>query len=103
MEFLTWLSQPAIERDLLLDRSKNEVVAMQTANLLDAAVNQRFDGMHRAAAQSLKGARGVPLFPQWPQFSDLLEATINELASGQGDVKTALDSAAQRARRVMRS
>lgn len=102
MEFLTWLSQPAIERDLLLDKSKNEVVAMQTANLLDAAVNQRFEGMHRAAAQSLKGARGVPLFPQWPQFSDLLEATISELASGQGDVKTALDAVAQRARRILR-
>lgn len=103
MEFLTWLTQPGIERDLLLDRSKNEVVAVQNANLVDAAVNQRFDGMHRAAAQSLKGAHGVPLFPQWPQFSDLLEATINELASGQGDVKSALDGAAQRARRIMRS
>ena len=44
MEFLTWLTQPGIERDLLLDRSKNEVVAVQNANLVDAAVNQRFDG-----------------------------------------------------------
>jgi multiple sugar transport system substrate-binding protein len=103
MEFLTWVTQPSVERDLLLDKTKNEVVAVQNANLVDAAVNQRFEGMHRAAAQSLKGARGVPLFAQWPQFSDLLEATINELASGQGDVKTALDTAAQRARRVMRS
>lgn len=103
MEFLAWLTQPAIERDLLLDRTKNEVVAMQNANLLDAAVNQRFEGMHRAAAQSLKGARGVPLFPQWPQFADLLEATMNELASGKGDIKTALDGAAQRARRILRS
>jgi multiple sugar transport system substrate-binding protein len=103
MEFLTWLTQPAIERDLLLDRTKNEVVAVQNANLIDAAVNQRFDGMHRAGAASLKGARGVPLFEQWPQFSDLLEATINELASGGGDVKTALDSTAQRARRALRS
>ena len=103
MEFLTWLSQPTIERDLLLDKTKNEVVAMQSSNLVDAAVNQRFDGMHRAAAQSLKGARGVPLFAQWPQFSDLLEATINELASGQGDVKTAMDGAAQRARRILRA
>ncbi len=102
MEFLAWLTQPSIERDLLLDRSKNEVVAVQNANLLDAAVNQRFEGMHRSGAQSLKGARGVPLFPQWAQFSDLIEATINELASGGGDVKTALDGAAQRARRVMR-
>jgi ABC-type glycerol-3-phosphate transport system substrate-binding protein len=58
--------------------------------------------MHRAGAQALKGARGVPLFPQWPQLSDLLEATINELASGQGDVKSALDNAAGRARRIMR-
>ncbi|MBU3712898.1 MAG: sugar ABC transporter substrate-binding protein [Limnohabitans sp.] len=103
MEFLTWLTQPSIERDLLLDRTKNEVVAVQNANLIDAAVNQRFEGMHKAAAQSLKGAHGVPLFAQWPQFSDLLEATINELASGQGDVKAALDNAAQRARRIMRS
>jgi ABC-type glycerol-3-phosphate transport system substrate-binding protein len=103
MEFLTWLTQPSIERDLLLDKTKNEVVAVQNANLIDAAVNQRFEGMHKAAAQSLKGAHGVPLFAQWPQFSDLLEATINELASGQGDVKAALDNAAQRARRIMRS
>ena len=103
MEFLTWLTQPSIERDLLLDKTKNEVVAVQNANLIDAAVNQRFEGMHRAAAQSLKGAHGVPLFAQWPQFSDLLEATINELASGQGDVKSALDAAAQRARRALRS
>ena len=103
MEFLTWLTHPSIERDLLLDRTKNEVVAVQNGNLLDAAVNQRFDGMHRAGAQALRGARGVPLFPQWPQFSDLLEATINELASGQGDVKSALDNAASRARRILRS
>ena len=102
MEFLTWLTQPAIERDLLLDKSRSEVVAVQTGNLLDAAVNQRFEGMHRAGAQALKGARGVPLFSQWPQLSDLLEATINELASGQGDVKSALDNAAGRARRFMR-
>ena len=103
MEYLTWLTQPAIERDLLLDKSKNEVVAVQSGNLMDAAVNQRFGGMHRAAAQSLKGARGVPLFAQWPQFSDLLEATINELATGQGDVKSSLDRTADRARRIMRS
>lgn len=103
MEYLAWLTQPEIERDLLLDKSKNEVVAVQTSNLLNADVNKRFDGMHRAAAQSLKGAHGVPLFAQWPQFSDLLEATINELASGQGDVKSALDNAATRAKRIMRS
>jgi multiple sugar transport system substrate-binding protein len=102
MEYLAWLTQPEIERDLLLDRSKNEVVAVQTSNLINGDVNVRFGGMHVSAAQALKGAKGVPLFAQWPQMSDLLEATINELATGKGDVKLALDNAAQRARRILR-
>ena len=103
MEFLTWLSQPEIERSVLLDKSLNEVVAMQTKNLLDVDVNARFNGMHAFGAQALKGAKGTPLFPQWPQVSDVLEATISELASGKGQVKPALDDAAARVRRAMRA
>jgi multiple sugar transport system substrate-binding protein len=103
MEFLTWLSNPDIERSVLLDRSMNEVVAMQTRNLLDADVNVRYGGMHLFAAQALKGARGTPLFPQWPQVSDILEAAISELAAGKTQVKPALDDAASRARRALRA
>ena len=103
MEFLTWLSQPEIERAVLLDKSMNEVVAMQTKNLIDADVNVRYNGMHVFGAQALKGARGTPLFPQWPQVSDVLEATISELASGKGQVKPALDDAAARVRKAMRA
>ncbi|NDC16302.1 MAG: extracellular solute-binding protein [Synechococcaceae bacterium WB9_2_170] len=103
MEFLTWLSQPEIERGVLLDKSMNEVVAMQTKNLIDADVNVRYNGMHVFGAQALKGARGTPLFPQWPQVSDVLEATISELASGKGQVKPALDDAAARVRKAMRA
>jgi multiple sugar transport system substrate-binding protein len=103
MEFLTWLSQPEIERGVLLDKSMNEVVAMQTKNLLDADVNVRFNGMHVFGARALKGAKGTPLFPQWPQVSDVLEATISELASGKGQVKPALDDAAARVRKAMRA
>lgn len=103
MEFLTWLSQPEIERAVLLDKSMNEVVAMQTKNLIDADVNVRFNGMHVFGAQALKGARGTPLFPQWPQVSDVLEASISELASGKGQVKPALDEAAARVRKAMRA
>ena len=58
MEFLTWLSNPDIERGVLLDKSMNEVVAMQTKNLLDSDVNVRYNGMHVFAAQALKGAKG---------------------------------------------
>ena len=103
MEFLTWLSQPEIERGVLLDKSMNEVVAMQTKNLIDADVNVRYNGMHVFGAQALKGAKGTPLFPQWPQVSDVLEASISELASGKGQVKPALDDAAARVRKAMRA
>ncbi len=102
MEFLTWLSDPAIERSVLLDTKLNEVVAVQTANLLDGDVNVRFGGMHLFGAQALKGAKGTPLFPQWAQVSDVLEATISEIAAGQVAVKPGLDAAAARVRRVMR-
>jgi multiple sugar transport system substrate-binding protein len=101
MEYLAWLSQPDIERRVLLDRTKNEVVSVQTRNLIDPDVNLRFNGMHVYAAQALKGAKGVPLHPKWAQVSDLLEATINELASGRGEVKPALEAAASRLRRVL--
>lgn len=103
MEFLTWLSNPAIERSVLLDKSLNEVVAMQTKNLLDADVNLRYNGMHLFAAQALKGAKGTPLFAQWPQVSDILESAISELATGKTQVKPALDDAAARVRKVMRA
>jgi multiple sugar transport system substrate-binding protein len=102
MEFLTWLSNPDIERGVLLDKSMNEVVAMQTRNLLDADVNVRYGGMHLFAAQALKGAKGTPLFPQWPQVSDVLEASISELAAGKAQVKPTLDEAASRVRRALR-
>lgn len=102
MEFLTWLSNPEIERSVLLDKSMNEVVAMQTKNLIDADVNLRYKGMHVFGAQALKGAKGTPLFAQWPQVSDVLEASISELASGKTQVKATLDDAAARVRKVMR-
>ena len=102
MEYLTWLSDPSIERSVLLDPKLNEVVAVQTANLLDGDVNVRFGGMHLFGAQALKGAKGTPLFPQWGQVSDILEATISDIAAGQVAVKAGLDAAAGRVRRAMR-
>lgn len=103
MEFLTWLSDPAVELSVLLDRSLNEVVSVQTANMLDPDVNVRFKAMHVFGAQALRGAKGTPLFQQWPQVSDLLEAAMNDIVSGRQQVKPALDEAAARARRILRA
>lgn len=102
MEYLTWLSDPRLERAVLLDPKLNEVVAVQTSNLIDGDVNVRFGGMHLFGAQALKGAKGTPLFPQWAQVSDVLEATLSDIAAGQVQVKAGLDAAASRVRRVMR-
>lgn len=88
---------------MLLDPKLNEVVAVQTKNLLDGDVNRRFGGMHLFGAQALKGAKGTPLFPQWSQVSDLLEATMSDLATGKTQVRPALDAAAARARKIMRA
>jgi multiple sugar transport system substrate-binding protein len=103
MEFLSWLSNPEIEKSVLLDRKLNEVVAVQTPNLIDGDVNLRFGGMHLFGAQALKGAKGTPLFAQWPQVSDILEASISEIITGKIDVKSALDTAASRVKRALRS
>ena len=103
MEFLAWIGDPAIERGVLLDKSLNEVVAVQTANMLDADVNVRFKAMHVFAAQALRGAKGTPLFPQWAQVSDLLEASMSEIIGGKVQVKAALDDAAARCRKILRA
>ncbi len=103
MEFLAWLGDPSVELSVLLDRSLNEVVAVQTANMLNQDVNVRFKAMHLFGAQALRGAKGTPLFSQWPQVSDLLEATINDVVSGRAQVKPAMDEAANRARKILRA
>ncbi len=103
MEFLAWIGDPAIERSVLLDRSLNEVVAVQTANMLDADVNVRFKAMHVFGAQALRGAKGTPLFPQWAQVSDVLEATVGDLISGKTQVKAGMDDAAARCRKILRA
>ena len=103
MEFLAWLGDPSVELSVLLDRSLNEVVAVQTANMLNQDVNVRFKAMHLFGAQALRGAKGTPLFSQWPQVSDLLEATINDVVSGRSQVKPAMDEAANRARKILRA
>ena len=71
--------------------------------MLDADVNVRFKAMHVFGAQALRGAKGTPLFPQWAQVSDLLEATMSEIIGGKVQVKAALDDAAVRSRKILRA
>lgn len=95
-EFLGWLSDPALERDVLLDPELSEVVAVQMSNLTDADVNARWGGMHQAAADALSTAEGIEFGDNWPRIALILETAISSLASGEEtDVQAALNAAAE--------
>jgi len=95
-EFLGWLTDPALERDVLMDPNLSEVVAVHMSNLKDAEVNARWGGMHQAAADALATADGVEFGDNWPRIVLILETAISSLASGEAtDVKATLDKAAE--------
>jgi len=95
-EFLGWLTDPALERDVLLDPELDEVVAVHMSNLTDPEVNERWGGMHQAAADALATAEGIDFGDNWPRVSEILETAISSLASGeQTDVQAVLDQAAE--------
>lgn len=95
-EFLGWLTDPALEREVLLDPDLTEVVAVQMSNLTDPEVNARWGGMHQAAADALATAEGVEFGDDWPRISLILETAISSLASGEEtDVQAVLNKAAE--------
>ena len=102
MELLTWIANPALERDILLDPRENDVVAVMTPNLMDEAVNTRFGGMHRFAAQGLANTQSITFGPEWPQISEALETAMSEAATGTRTVPDAFNAAAASVRRIIR-
>jgi multiple sugar transport system substrate-binding protein len=95
-EFLGWLTDPALEREVLLDPELSEVVAVHMSNLSDAEVNARWGGMHQAAADALATADGIEFGADWPRIAEILETAISSLASGEEtNTQAALDKAAE--------
>lgn len=95
-EFLGWLTDPALERDVLMDPDLSEVVAVHMSNLTDPEVNARWGGMHQAAADALATAEGIEFGDNWPRISLILETAISSIASGEeSDAQVALDKAAE--------
>lgn len=101
-ELLTWLANPALERDVLLDPRETDVVAVMSPNLTDDAVNARFGGMHRFAAQALEKTESIRFGVEWPQISEALETAMSEAASGTRSVPDAFNAAAAQVRRIVR-
>lgn len=95
MEFLAFVTDPALEREILLDPALNEVVSVHLSNLRDAEVNARWGGMHMAAADAAESAPVIPFGPTWPRVVEILETAMSSLASGEStDVRATLDRAA---------
>jgi multiple sugar transport system substrate-binding protein len=94
VEYLGWLTDPSLEREVLLDEKLSEVVAVHFSNLRDPKVNARWGGMHAAAADALAKAPGMAFDENWPRIAEIMETAISSLASGEEtDVKAALQKA----------
>jgi multiple sugar transport system substrate-binding protein len=102
MEFITYITEPAIERDILVDTKENDVVAVQWASLRDADVNRRFGGMHSFAAEALQNTKVVPYSADWPQMMEAMETAMSEAASGSKSVPDAFRGAEAAIRRIIR-
>ena len=103
LEFLTWISEPEIERSILVDPAENDVVATQYANLRDPQVNARFGGMHNFAAAALESTKkSIPNIPEFLPCVDAMEVAMNNIATGQARVADAMNAAAAQVTRIMR-
>lgn len=101
IEYLGWLTDPALERDVLLDPDLSELVAVHLSNMRDDEVNARWGGIHAAAADALETAEGLEFGDDWLRIVEVLETAISSLASGeQTDVRAALDAAAEEITRI---
>ena len=88
IEYLGWLTDPALERDVLLDPELSEVVAVHLSNLTDPEVNARWGGIHQAAADALETAEGIEFGDDWPRIVE---------DSGNRDLQPCLGRADRRA------
>lgn len=94
-EYLGWLTDPALEREVLLDPELKELVSVHFSNLRDPEVNARWGGIHAAAAEALTTAEGIEFGDNWLRVVEVIETAISSLASGEtSDVRAVLDKAA---------
>lgn len=102
-EFLDYITQPEIERAILVDPNENDVVCVHWNNLRDPEVNARFNGMHQLAANALETTtNSIPNIPQFLPIVDVLAAAISDVVTGAQTIPDALNSAQSQAARIMR-
>ncbi|MFW2367621.1 MAG: ABC transporter substrate-binding protein [Desulforhopalus sp.] len=103
-EFLKWVTNPDLEKDIFLDKSDPKtktIVVVQKKNLIDPEINKASGGMHKAAAASLEVSDTLPMIPEWPEVLASLEVAISNIVGG-ADTKTEMDKAAGEVKEIMK-
>lgn len=106
-EFIKWITEPEVERGIVMDSLENKLpsdrsatILMQTKNLKDEEINKLSNGFHKVAAESLENARTFPMIPEWPKIVKVLETAMNNSALG-APVKETFDKAAKDVEAIM--
>ena len=103
-EYLKWLTNPRVEKEVALDKSNpkfDNVVVVHNSVLSDPEVNATTHGLQNVMASVLKTARTEPLIPEWPQVESTLQVAINNMAGGK-PVQATLDQAAKDVDAIMK-
>ncbi len=101
-EFLRWMTHPSIERSILLDPRETDVVSVHWSNLRDPEVNQRFNGMHNFAAQTLERTRVFTYTTQTLPMIEVMENIMSDMATGAKQIPEGLNEMASRVARIVR-
>lgn len=103
LEFLDYITQPEIERSILLDPNMSDVVAVQWSNLRDPAINARFGGLQLVAADALQNTtHSIPHIPEFLSIVDVVSSAMSDIVTTGADIQGSLDGAASRVNRIMR-
>ncbi|MBN9387495.1 MAG: sugar ABC transporter substrate-binding protein [Chloroflexi bacterium] len=103
-EYLKWLTNPRVEKEVALDKSDpkfDNVVVVHNSVLSDPEVNATTHGLQNVMASVLKTARTEPLIPEWPQVESTLQVAINNMAGGK-PIQATLDQAAKDVDAIMK-
>lgn len=107
-EYLKWLAEPGLERDIVMDTLTNEsppkqhsIVVTQKANLKNNKLNELSNGFYNVGYENFQSAKTFPTIPEWPQVADILSTAVNKMATG-GAVEPTLNQAAQRIEELMK-
>jgi len=98
-EYLKWLTHPETELDVV-KKSDDPGGLVHLDTMANEQINKQFNGLPRVGAKVLEHGRALPLIPEWPQISSILEVAINDIAGG-ADAQQRLDDAAREVRELL--